>query len=416
MNLKNNSKIIHVFDDDKFIDSAIKLFESVYPGISEYWIVKKQGEAFQYITSKIVKTFDAHDKKSFEDFIGKINNIEDSYPIVFFHALERTKQKIVLELSPKVIKVWFIWGYDLYGNWPLLRKEIFEKNTKSYINKTQKEKVKDKLLFNNFAFWIFRNESFLKYVLPLKLKNILQQEYNTIFYRAAKEIDVVVPVIYSELRILKKMGLKATYAAFTYGSMEGLLGDKINENVLASNNILIGNSADPSNNHLEILYKLSKIDLNNRKIYIPLSYGGNEVYKEYLIRKGRELLGEKFIPLTDFMTLKEYNEILLSCGIVIFNHVRQQGVGNIISMGHLGAKIFLNPKSPVYETYKKYGIKIFDFSKLNEKSLISLDNEEYELNKKKLFNLYSEEAVKNKIIELFKVVSKLKNEKQHFFL
>lgn|GEM_PF-342082 len=416
--MDNNSKIIHVFNDDKFIDPAIKLFESVYPGISEYWIIKKQGETFQYVTSKIVKTFDAYDKESFKSFIEKINNIEDSYPIVFFHALEHTKQRIALDISPKVTKVWFIWGHDLYGNWPLLHKDIFEKNTKSYINKAQtkkvKEKVKDKLLLNNFAFWIFKKDIFFKHILPLRLRNVLEQKYNTIFYRAAKIMDIVVPVIYSELKILKKMDIKAVYAPFTYGSIEGILGDKINENVLGKNNILVGNSADPSNNHIEILQKLSKIDLNNRKIYVPLSYGGNELYKKHVIRKGKELFGENFIPLTDFMSLKEYNEILLSCGIVVFNHVRQQGVGNIITMGYFGAKIFINSKSPVYETYKTYGIKIFNLDELDKNILISLNNEEHELNKRLLFNLYSEKAVKNKIIELFKIVNKVKNEKRNY--
>ncbi|WP_264535046.1 TDP-N-acetylfucosamine:lipid II N-acetylfucosaminyltransferase [Flavobacterium sp. N1736] len=412
MNLHNNSKIIHVFDDDKFIDPAIKLFESVYPGISEYWIIKNQGGIFQYVTSKIVKTFDPYDKESFKSFIEKINEIED--PIVFFHALEQTKQKIALEISPKITKVWFIWGYDLYGNWPLLRKEVFKKNTKSYINKTQKEKVKDKLLLNNFAFWIFKNDIFFRHILPLKLRNVLQQKYNTIFYQAAKKMDIVVPVIYGELKILKKMDIKAIYAPFTYGSIEGLLGDKINENVLGKQNILVGNSADPSNNHLEILQKLSKINLNNKKIYVPLSYGGNEDYKQHIIRKGKELFGENFIPLTDFMSLKEYNEILLSCGILVFNHVRQQGVGNIITMGYLGAKIFINSKSPVYETYKTYGIKIFNLNKLDKNILIPLNNQEYELNKRLLFNLYSEEAVKNKIIELFKIVNKMKIEKHDY--
>ena len=40
------------------------------------------------------------------------------------------------------------------------------------------------------------------------------------------------------------------------------------------------------------------------------------------------------------------------CDTLIFNHIRQQGVGNIITLGYLGAKIYLNKKSPVFEFYK----------------------------------------------------------------
>lgn len=411
MNLNKNNKVIHVFDDDKFIDPAIKLFESVHPGISEYWIIKKQGDVFQYVTSAIVKTFDASNKENFKSFIERINAIEDTYPIVFLHALDQTKQNIVLELSQKVVKVWFIWGYDLYGNWPLLKNTIFEKNTKSYIYQAKKPKIKNKLIFSNSSFWLFKNLRFFKYVLPSKLINILDGNFNTVFYKAATKIDIVVPVIFEEFKIIKKMGLKAIYAPFAYGSIEGLLGNKISDNVLGKSNILVGNSADPSNNHLDIFLKLSQINLGNKKVYVPLSYGGSKDYIEFVTRKGKELLGANFIPLTDFITLQEYNEILLSCGVIVFNHVRQQGVGNIVTMGYFGARIFVNSKSPVYKSFKDSGIKIFDFKSLKETDLVSLDKKEYEINKEKLFNLYSEEAAKKKIVKLFDIAWEVKNKK-----
>jgi len=411
MTLIKSNKIIHIFDDDKFIDPAIKLFESVYPGMGEYWIIKNDNEVFNYVRSGLVKRFNAFNQENFKSFVREINQLEDSNPIVFFHALEYTKQKIVLELSNRVTKVWFIWGYDLYGNWPLLKKNIFEEYTKSFIHQTEKQRVNHNLIFNNFNFWLFKNLVFFKHILPLKIINVLRANYDTIFYKAAKKIDVVVPVVLGELNILKQMGIEATYAPFTYGSIEDLLGDKIDENVFESNNILVGNSADPSNNHIEVFLKLSKMDLENRKVYVPLSYGGNDVYKDYIIRKGQELLGNNFVPLTDFIHLEKYNEILLSCSVLIFNHVRQQGVGNIIIMGYLGARIFINSKSPVYKTYKDLGIKIFNFKSLKSADLISLNKEEHELNKKLLFDLYSEEAVKNKIKELFSIVTKVRRSK-----
>ena len=412
MRLKNNSKVIHVFDDDKFIDPAINLFESVYPGISEYWIIKKHGDGFQYVTSTMVKTFDASDKENFKSFIGRINAIKDSYPIVFLHALDQKKQNIVLELSSKVIKVWFVWGYDLYGNWPLLKNTIFEKNTKKYIDQAKKLKLKNKIIFNNSSFWFFKNLRFFKYVLPSKIINILDGNFNTVFYKAAARIDIVVPVVFEEFKIIKEMGLKSIYAPFAYGSIEGTLGNKISSSVLGKNNILVGNSGDPSNNHLDIFLKLSQINLKNKKVYVPLSYGGSKDYKEFVIRKGKELLGTNFVPLTDFITLQEYNEILLTCGVLIFNHVRQQGVGNIVVMGYFGARIFVNSKSPVYKSFTNAGIKIFDFKSLKEADLVSLDEKEYEINKEKLFNLYSEEAVIKKTIKLFEIVWKVKNKKK----
>ena len=43
---------------------------------------------------------------------------------------------------------------------------------------------------------------------------------------------------------------------------------------------LIGNSGDPTNNHLDVFDFLKKHDIGNRNIYVPLSYGGSKRYRE----------------------------------------------------------------------------------------------------------------------------------------
>jgi len=407
-----SNKIIHVFNDDKFIDPAIKLFESVCPGISEYWVIKKETDSFIYVTSKLAKKLNVFNNKDFDDFIVMINDSDISNTIVFFHALDNKKQEIVTKLSKKIVKVWFIWGYDLYGNWPLLKKTIYEKHTKRFIRKFLFQNQKEAIIFNNLSFWIFKKLNSFKYFLPSKVIRVLKNNYDTLFFKAANEIDIIVPVIPNESEFTKRIGLKAFYAPFTYGCIEDLLGDKTNQNVLNSKNILVGNSADPTNNHIEIFMKLSKMDLGERRVYVPLSYGGNEKYKAFLIKMGERLIGKNFYPLTTFMSLEKYNEILLSCGVLIFNHVRQQGVGNIITMGYLGAKIFINSKSPVYRFYKDFGIIFFDINSLKDSEICPLSKKDYENNKKLLFELYSEDSVKEKINELLKVVETVKNDKE----
>src|SRR4051812_7998983 len=99
-----NNKIIHIFNDDKFIDPTIKLFESVCPGISEYWIIKHEGDSFIYVTSKLAKKFNAFNSKNFDDFIEMINLSNSSKTIVFFHALDYKKQEMAVKLSKKIIK------------------------------------------------------------------------------------------------------------------------------------------------------------------------------------------------------------------------------------------------------------------------------------------------------------------------
>ena len=40
-------KIVHIFNDDKFIDSAIELFESTHPDCSDYYVLKNKTEKFE---------------------------------------------------------------------------------------------------------------------------------------------------------------------------------------------------------------------------------------------------------------------------------------------------------------------------------------------------------------------------------
>jgi hypothetical protein len=391
----------HIFNDDKFIDSAINLLESVYPNNSEYYILKEEGIDFQYVKTTSVKRLDFNDEKSRIDFLFKINsNINQ---VLFFHALESKKQYIALNCDPKIVKVWLVWGFDLYSNWELFKKNIFEEKTKKLIHYDYS--YKKALIFNPISFFIFRKSIVFKKLLPEKIIKILDNNYNTNFYKSVQLMSIVAPVVPTEFSLIQKLKIKAQYAPFSYGCIEELLGSNIDQSVKGQPNVLVGNSADPSNNHLEIFLRLSKLDLKNSKIFVPLSYGGNDSYKSKIIEKGNELLGENFHPLVEFMTIEEYNQILLSCGTLIFNHVRQQGVGNIVVMVYLGAKIYMNKKSPVYAYFKRLGMTIFDLNNLNNNSINrDLEVNQFNLNRELIFSLYSKQNVMIKIKELFSIV------------
>ncbi|MBS7255475.1 TDP-N-acetylfucosamine:lipid II N-acetylfucosaminyltransferase [Flavobacterium branchiicola] len=397
-------KIIHVFDDDKFVDPAIDLFEAVFPGISEYYILKKNDEQFKYVKSSFVRKITLKDDDEFSKFIFKVNNNKNVS--VFFHALDESKQKISLQIHSSIIKVWFIWGYDLYCNWPIFRKNIYDLKTRQVLK--EKTSIRQTLLFNVFSFYIFKNIQIFKYILPQKIISILDRKYNTYFYKAVSNINIVVPIMPEELSLVLKLNKKIKEAPFTYGCLEDLLGDKINQKVIGTN-ILVGNSADFSNNHLEIFYKLSKLNLKNTNVYVPLSYGGSKEYIDTVIKVGEKLLGDNFIPIIEFMPLEDYNRILLSCRALIFNHVRQQGLGNIIIMGYLGAKIYLNNKSPIYKYLKKIGYTLESTNNLNLKNFQeNLKEEKYLNNKKILFELYSRQSVHEKVKRLISIVQNLK--------
>lgn len=127
--------------------------------------------------------------------------------------------------------------------------------------------------------------------------------------------------------------------------------------------IQIGNSADPSNNHKEIIDKLSISNREDLIVCAPLSYGVED-YRNEIIEYGLKKLGAKFIPLTEFMTFGEYNEYLATVDIAIFNHARQQGMGNTIALLSLGAKVYIRSDVTPWHFFNEIGLCIFDAKEL----------------------------------------------------
>ena len=98
-----------------------------------------------------------------------------------------------------------------------------------------------------------------------------------------------------------------------------------------------------------MLRKLSKFRNQNIKVYVPLSYGDKE-YVHRVIKSGRDLLGEKFVPMTDYMDVDEYYKHLSQIDIALFGMKRQQALGNIMALLYMGKKVYLREHS-VLEHY-----------------------------------------------------------------
>lgn len=123
--------------------------------------------------------------------------------------------------------------------------------------------------------------------------------------------------------------------------------------------IQIGNSADPSNNHKEIIDKLAALKENNFIVYAPLSYG-NKSYRDEIIAHGLSKLGDRFNPLTTFMSFEEYNNYLRGVDIVIFNHMRQQAMGNTIALLSFGKAVWLRSDVTPWSYFNGLGLNVYD--------------------------------------------------------
>lgn len=162
-------------------------------------------------------------------------------------------------------------------------------------------------------------------------------------------------------------------------------------------NIQIGNSADSSNNHLEILEKLAPFRDQDIAIYAPLSYGSQD-YARAVIKVGREQFGDKFKPLTEFMPFDQYLDFLGKIDIAIFNHKRQQAMGNIITLLGLGKKVYMRSDVSSWAMFDKLGVKVYEVSSID---LSLVGKHSMECNREAIKNNFSERKLVNQLNEIF---------------
>lgn len=339
-------KIIHICSDEKFIQSAYLQFEEVCPKNNLFFLIVDDISAdLKYVETN-------------ENFILVKNNIKElknlyklysNSRIICFHGLDYYRSIVLNNTPQNFVKIWFVWGFEFYNNTSFFNQneiighDTFKKFIKTNSFKNQVLKMKD--VFRSSYYKIKKGTKSP----DLEIKNAINKsDYCAILYK--EEFDLIKSKVKSNMKQF----------VFSYYPIEKMLNNL--ESKVYSDNILLGNSASESNNHIEVFKLLQDISLGNREVLVPLSYG-NSIYRNEIIAYGGTILKGNFKPLINFMPLQKYNELILRCGIVIMNHYRQQGVGNVLTMLYLGAKVYLNEQNTMYSYLKRKGIYIYSIDK-----------------------------------------------------
>lgn len=163
-------------------------------------------------------------------------------------------------------------------------------------------------------------------------------------------------------------------------------------------NILLGNSADPSNNYFDAFEWLNRQIKNSQvpiRIHTILSYGDRH-NRELVLERGKLLFGENFVPVLSFMSREEYLSFLNNMDTLIMFHNRQQAVGNMMTAITLGKPVLMKANNPIFTMLKEqgcnsvYNVKEVKFNDV-EKIILSA-NEERGNNADVVKRIYSEKT------------------------
>ncbi|ATJ82661.1 4-alpha-L-fucosyltransferase [Halomonas beimenensis] len=161
--------------------------------------------------------------------------------------------------------------------------------------------------------------------------------------------------------------------------------------------ILVGNSADPSNNHIEALERLLPFKDKNILIFVPLSYG-DQGHAKKIIAKGKAWFGEKLVPMTEFMRFEQYLSFLQSIDVAVFNHRRQQAMGNTITLLGMGKTVFMRSDVSHWRFLVDLGIKLNDVEDL---SLQALGDVEAQKNASIVHSYFSKTTLVKQFLDIF---------------
>lgn len=330
-------QILHISIADKFINPFILFIEDHFD-ISTHHFFILGGDHTKFIALKKSNVYQCHGLLNLVKLIGKMQ-ISDK---IFIHGLSFELTKILVPQTWLLDKCyWMILGGDLYFNHPP------KKGLKSNI-----KNIMSKFVISRIKHFITHIEG--DYKLAQKWYGANGQWHECFMYPSNLSHEI------------PKRSL-----------------------VCEDVNILLGNSADPSNNHAEAMDKLRNHTKENTNIniYCPLSYG-DQLYARKISAYGRSLFGNKFIALHNFLPLQEYTELLRKIDIAIFNHPRQQGMGNIVGLLGSGKKVYLRNDVTTWQTLKNLGIEIYDIKNLD---LLPIHNHIAQNNKQLIANYFSRE-------------------------
>ncbi len=305
---------------------------------------------------------------------------------IFLHYLDYDKAWLVNNYEEVHKFYWVLWGADLYS---FLDIELYTDVTKKFV---MKKNIKGVIGFSDDS-----------------RKPNWQRE------TAMKKIPYILTNIKGDYELVKSnYNPNAKLIRFSYPNPINFISlenrtnfnkekSKYNFKEKFKHVIFVGNSGFTTNNHIEIIYALKDIKSKDFCLVLPLAYG-REDYIAKIIKEGKKIFGEQFIPITEYLKPTEYFCVLNQVDVAIMNHKRQQGMGTIKALLYLGKKLFMDNEVTSYSFFEDVEIKVYPVNSLKNldlTGLVEFPKKFKEKNKRIIHKYFSEESVKKYMKKIF---------------
>ena len=376
-------RIANIVTDEKFIDNLIELNDNICHSAENYYVLV-------YIKNiPVLKLIKQSHRILFVEKTAFVSFLENNHiDAVFLHNLLSLPLDVTPQIPKSLLVFWMAWGIDIYNEFVL--------NIPLYHHDTQK------FVCN------FKN----KLIKKIKEITFYSKKRRDLYRNAISRVDYFSGVLPQEYGLMSKLNFfHAKQFYYSYNSLDDLKDNESNFILSKGMDVMLGNSAAPTNNHLDMFELVNSFaDKNDIKYYAVLSYGASQNYINKIVSAGRKLWGGRFIPLLQFMNRYDFFKLYDDCGFCLYLLERQQAIGNIEFALKHGKKVFISDNCLTYHYFKSIGCDIYSIQKdLSKESLkVPLSEESQKKNYNIITSLYTINTETEKINQLVNIIIKNK--------
>jgi hypothetical protein len=363
---------LHVFNDEygMYPNSSEKFIRETSPDNNKVINIAKQ----QTLPNPHI-TLVAPSVTSIKAFINTLSEVDK----IILHPLNYETAFFLLALKkvfPNATVYWVCWSYEIY-NYHFPPEKMYLPYALRIVRNDLKARIKNFIKKNIIGVC-------LTPLFPLKSVRNLTKAYAMVDYFASfLEEDFYVATSITR-------NLKMQYLSFAYLSIDQIIDLNLTHDE-GGKTIMLGHASSLESNHYEMISDVSKLPITN-KILIPLAYG-NEAYKHSIRRYAEASLTGPLEIMTEKLSADKYYAKLREVKHAVFNLRVQQGLGNLLGLVYMGAKIYLREETTTFKQFKKWGIHVYAYEAIPSEIFIDLTAVEACHNKAIILNLFNEKNV-----------------------